>query len=190
MSGDQRPRDVKDLWQGQPADGTRVPLDELRRRSRRLERLVGWRNLREYIGAVVVVVGFGRVAWFAETPLIRAGACLWVAAAVFVAYHLHRWGSAQPMPEQMALTGCLQFHRSALERQRDLLRSVWKWYLLPCLPGLLVFNIGLALAHPERLSALITTAALVAPLTVVIVLLNTRGANRIQARIDALESDV
>jgi hypothetical protein len=186
---DDRPRDVQALWQAQPAAGGPMPLDELRSRSRILERRIRWRNLREYVGCGVVVLGFGRWAWAAETPLIRIGACLTVAAAVFVAYYLYRWGSALPMPGEMAQRGCLQFHRTELERQRDLLRSVWTWYLLPVVPGVVVLNVGVVLAHPERLSHVVRFAVFAIAMFVVIGLLNGWVANRIQRRIDALERD-
>ena len=190
MNGELVPDRLQNLWQEQPVARVPISLDELRRHSRTLERRIRWRNLREYIGAGVVILGFGRWAWIAETPLIRIGACLMVAAAVFVVYHLHRWGSAQPMPGEIGLSGCVQFLRTELERQRDLLRSVWTWYLLPPLPGLVLFNVGVARAHPERLSNLVKVTVFTIVLAVVIGLLNSWAAGRIQRRIDALERDI
>ena len=66
---------------------------------------------------------------------------------------LHLWGTARTLPSDLALTSALEFHRVQLERQRDLLRSVWWWYLLPFAPGVLVLEIGHALAQPERMVA-------------------------------------
>ena len=49
---------------------------------------------------------------------------------------------------------CLEFHRSELVRQRDLLRSVWWWYLLPFVPGMLLIPVGSSLDDPLGLLAL------------------------------------
>ena len=167
-----------------------MPLDELRSRSRMLERRIRWRNLREDVGCGVVVLGFGRWAWTAETLVIRIGACLTVAAAVFVAYYLYRWGLALPMPGEMAQRlAAVAVPQDRVERQRDLLRSVWTWYLLPVVPGVVVLNVGVVLAHPERLSHVVRFAVFAIAMFVVIGLLNGWVANRIQRRIDALERD-
>ena len=189
MSDAPRARDMIRLWQAQPAAAGTLSIAELRRRSRRLERLVGWRNLSEYIGAAIGVCGFSIGAWSAETGVIRAGALLLVIAPAFIAYQLYRRGSVRRMPEALALTGSLQFHRSELERQRDLLRSVWLWYLLPWLPGAVVLSAGLAAAHPERIPGMRIYLMSVALLAVAVALLNRRGASRIQAWLDALERE-
>ena len=46
------------------------------------------------------------------------------------------------MPEATALTPSMEFYRRELERQRDLLRDIWRWYLGPFIPGLVVFVWG------------------------------------------------
>jgi hypothetical protein len=94
------------------------------------------------------------------------------------------------MPVDLALTASAQFHRRQMERQRDLLRSVWTWYLLPMLPGLIVLQIGVALAHPDRVGRAVAVVIGTLALSAVIGGLNRWGATRIQARIDALERDV
>jgi hypothetical protein len=181
---------VQSLWQGQPAEGSAMSLDELRHRSQRLARIVTRRNRREYIAAVIAVLMFGPMAWFAPLTLTRVGAVVTLAAVMFVVYHLHRFGSAQPMPEEMGLTSCLSFHRRELERQRDLLRSVWLWALLPLVPGGILIGLGPALAHPEHASRGFWLAAAILLFFVLIGELNRHVANKIQARMDALERDV
>ena len=118
-----------------------------------------------------------------------ATTCSSVAAVTFIVYHLHRYGSARVMPAEMGLTNCLQFHRAELERQRDLLRSVWKWYLAPLVPGMLLVYVGSALARPEHASRALLGLAGTVAVFVLIGDLNRRVANRLQARIDALEKN-
>ena len=190
MSDDRVPADVQNLWQGQPVTGGTMSLDELRRRSRYVERRVGRRNLREYIGAVVVLFWFGWVAWIAPSPMIRVAAVLILAATIFVVYHLRRYGTAKPMPADLALTGCLQFYRGELERQRDLLRGAWKWYVLPFAPGLMLIYLGQLMAHPGRASRALWPAAATVLFMVAVSELNRHVAKKIQVKIDELERDL
>lgn len=181
--------DVRDLWQSQPMEDRRMSLDELRDRSRRLERTIDRRNLREYIAGAVVLISFGYIAWKDQSLTVKVGAGLVMAAAVFITYHLHQHGAAQTMPAELALTSCVQFHRRELERQRDLLRSVWAWYLLPCVPGLIVMLAGVGVAAGDRWIRIGATAAAMLVGFLGVAELNRRVASRIQAKIDALERD-
>jgi hypothetical protein len=177
------------LWQDQPAQGRAMSVDELRDRSQRLTRIIRRRNLREYAAAAVAIVVFGYMAWKAPLPMMRAAAVVSVAAVIFVVYHLHRHSAARAMAADMALTSCLAFHRGELERQRDLLRGVWKWYLGPMIPGLILFSLGPVLAHPEHASRALSIFAGSLGLFALIGEANRYAANRLQARIDALERD-
>ena len=190
MSDQRIPDHLQSLWQDQPAEGRAMSLDELRYRSRRLTRIVSRRNLREYVAGAMVAVACAYLALTAPLPLVRAGAVLSEVGVIFIVYYLHRHGAARAMPADMALTSCLQFHRGELERQRDLLRGVWKWYLAPLLPGLILFYLASILAHPEHASR---GWWFLAGSLVVFVLIgeaNRYAANRLQARIDALERDL
>ena len=93
------------------------------------------------------------------------------------------------MPADMALTSCLAFHRGELERQRDLLRGVWKWYLLPLVPGMILFCLGPVMARPEKASLAVAVSIAAGNLAFFVFIgeLNRRAANKIQGRIDALE---
>lgn len=190
MSDERVPNDVQSLWQGQPATGDTVTLHELRRRSRRLTRIVSRRNLREYVAAAMAIVTCGYLAWKAPLmPLMRVGFVLSVPGVIFIVYHLHRHGAARAMPADMALTSCLAFHRGELERQRDLLRGVWRWYIAPLVPGLILICLGPVLAHPEQAWRAIGLFAGTLVFFALIGEANRYAAKRLQARIDALERD-
>jgi hypothetical protein len=187
MNEERVPDHLQRLWQGQPEQGRAMSLDELRYRSRRLTRIVDRRNLREYVAGAVVAGACGYLAWKAPLPLMRVAAVLSVAGVMFIVYYLHRHGTARTMPADLALTSCLQFHRNELERQRDLLGGVWKWYLAPLLPGLILFYVASILAHPEHASRGWWLLAGSLMFFVVIGELNRYVAKKIQARIDGLE---
>jgi hypothetical protein len=44
-----------------------------------------------------------------------------------------------PLPAEMGREYGIAFYRRELEKQRDLLRGIWKWYLGPLIPGLALF---------------------------------------------------
>ena len=190
MSDERVPEHLQRLWQGQPAHGTLMSVDDLRDRSRRLARSVSWRNRREYVAGGMAIVLCGYLAWTAPLlPLMRAGFLISVPGVIFVIYHLHRQGGARNMPADMALANCLAFHRGELERQRDLLRRVWRWYLAPLIPGLILVCLGPALAHPELAGRALAVLAGCLAFFALIGEANRSAANRIQARLDALERD-
>jgi len=182
-------RDLQALWQSQSPDGSAIALDEIRQMAQRLEHKVARRNRREYVACGVVVAVFAWQMFTMPSVTLRIGAGLSIAAAIAVAYMLHLWGTARTPPSDLALTSALEFHRLQLERQRDLLRSVWWWYLLPFAPGVLVLEIGQALAQPERRSHIIALSVVMMLIPVCIYALNRRAAARIQRRIDRLKEN-
>ena len=74
-----------------------------------------------------------------------------------------------------------------LERQRDLLRSVWLWFLLPFVPGFVVGLIGLARAQPSLISPIVVYGVLLVMLGLGLHALNRRAAARIQRALDRLK---
>src|SRR5207244_12916710 len=105
-------------------------MEHVQEGARRLERRVARRNRREYIAAVVVVVGYGLILWRAPFATARIGAGLIIAATIFICYRLHMYGSADSLRTDVGMKSSLDFYRAQLERQRDLLHSVWRWALL------------------------------------------------------------
>jgi hypothetical protein len=179
--------DLQALWQSQALDQHAISLEEIRGKATRFERIVARRNLREYVAAVLVVAGFGWIMWVEPSGIVRVGAGLVIAGTIFIVHQLRTRGSAMSLPADLVLSRALEFHCAQLVRQRDLLRSVWWWYLLPLLPGMLLVQIGQALEHPERLLRIIAYCVVVAAITVGIYALNRHAAARIQERIDRLK---
>jgi hypothetical protein len=190
MTGPLLDRDLQALWQSQSSREDAISLDVIRQRAQHLERRVSRRNRREYVAAAVVVGGYGWMMFVGSSITIRIGAGLAVAAAIVIAYNLHRRGAASPLPSELGLSSARDFHRAQLERQRDLLRSVWWWGLLPLAPSFLVLQIGQALGHPERISGLVAVSVLVIVVMVGIYELNRRAAAGIQRRIDQLKENL
>ena len=178
------PDDLQNLWQNQPTEAFHIALAEVHARALKFQRRVRFRNIREYLAAAFVLFFFTWTAATVADPIRRAGAILMVAGVLYVVWHLYRWGSSREV------TGdCLEFHRRELERQRDLLQNIWRWYLGPMIPGLLV--IMLAGFH-DRGSRTHTWFVIVYLLLGALLFygvgrLNQRAARRLQRQIEELD---
>ena len=186
MTNQSRDEDLQALWQSQPRDEATMSIDQIRTMAQRLERRVTRRNRREYVAAGIAAGFFGWLGWIGPSATIRVGAGLVVAASLLVVHQLRVRGGTVALPADLALTSALEFHRAQLERQRDLLRSVWWWGLLPAAPGLVIFQIGHVLARPELLPGFIGLSILLIAVMVGVHALNRRVAARIQQRLDRL----
>ena len=70
-----------------------------------------------------------------------------IAGGLCVLFQLYKRATPGTLPEDLGLTASLEFHRRELVRQRDLLRSVWLWYIGPFIPGIVVFGMGVRPRH-------------------------------------------
>ena len=198
MSNDDSSEALRSLWQSQGTPLAPMSPEELRRAAKRLTRRVYWRNFREYAAAGVVVFAMVRNLYQFQTILCRTGAALIIAAALVIVYQLHRKGAAAMTEQEWNSKDCAEFYRSELVRQRDLLASVWKWYLLPLVPGMCVLLLGtlqLQLSEPNSRLQLASIgwrygfifAGCVA-LFVVTGKLNHWAARKLQKKIEALDA--
>jgi hypothetical protein len=187
MGGDDGHDDVRRLWRDQPSEEIRMSAQEVRGLAEKFERIIRRRNRREYGAAAFAVVWYCVWAWIAGNAVVSVGCWLVALAALFVVFHLHRHGAARRPPgEQEGMSG-LEFYRSELVRQRDLVRSVWRWYLLPFVPGMLLILVGYWLERPGGWH-LLPFGIFVAVTFAGIGLLNQRVARKLQRRLDDLDA--
>ncbi|MGO8816999.1 MAG: hypothetical protein ACLQVG_20350 [Terriglobia bacterium] len=189
MTNEPPPNDrLKSIWQNQPTEGIQMSIDEIRSRAGKFQTNVSWRNAREYVAAVIVVSIFAFDFWRTSDVLARVAFGLIIAGAIYVMWHLHQQGAARSVPAELGIASGLEFYRRELERQRDLLRSVWSWYLGPMLPGLVVLMLARARNGPLGLWRIGLTSALIAVIFVSAWWLNDRAARKLQSRIDELNA--
>jgi len=174
---------VHAVWQQREPDPLRFSVEDLKRQAHSFSRSIRWRNVREYAAAVVVVLLFTWQAVRATTSFERWGSCLIVAAAVFVCGYLRSRGRAPDLDYSVETRTMLASHRQELERQRDLLRSAGRWYLLPFVPGLVMILIGRTAERPE---AALAGAVVAAAAFAVVLCLNRAAARGLQRDIEAL----
>jgi len=185
VSNDNPQDDLRARWQGQRGESA-VSLEAIRARAAGFERRIRTRNIREYFAASGVVV------WLAASILIlepvfplRVAFLLMMASAVIFMWQLHRRASSRLAPADLGRTACIDFLRRELERQRDAVRSVWYWGILPATPGVLLVVIALLFApHGVMWSPLF--GAWFGIGFFVIGRLNQRAAQRLQREIDQL----
>ncbi|MGD0497087.1 MAG: hypothetical protein ABSC23_01490 [Bryobacteraceae bacterium] len=184
-------RRMTELWQGQQVEGVRVTVDQIRASAGKFQRKIGWRNVREYVAALVVVIFFGFEFSRTEDLLTRIGFGLTIAGMFYMVWHIHSKGASRPLPRDVGLSSCIDFERCELERQRDLLSSVWRWYLGPIIPGLTVLFVAFCRANPGHLKhpevVIGIYAILSAAFFVFVAKLNDRAARNLQRRIDELD---
>ena len=187
------PGDLRTIWQSMPVETIAVSADEMRAKAQAFQTKVRRRNRIEYVATAFVVTTFSWYATFpSKTWLWPIANIMIIVGVLVVAANLHRRARAGVAPETGSAAMLIDFQRSELVRQRDALRTVWLWYVLPVAPGVIAWfiaaAIGLAEKNPERtLLALGGTALVVTLVFATIILLNLLGAARLQRAIDALD---
>jgi hypothetical protein len=191
MPGEPSDLDPQELWQSQAAEYDPMTLAAIHEKARAFQARIRRRNAIEYVASAVVILGFLPAVLYRGSWMMQAGGALIIAATVFIAWQLHRRGSARTVPE--GGESLVNFHRTELIRQRDAVGSVARWYLAPMVPGMALLLLGRWFqSHATRWSLgadhfIILLVALIAGLVFLVVwLLNQRAAERLQRRIDEL----
>lgn len=183
--------DPRNLWQCQEVEEMKFSVEELRVKAAKFQRRIWRRNLREYLAALLVIVFFGVAFWNTRQIVPRIAFAWIIAWSIFYVWYLWRWGSATPVPVNMATAACVGFYRDELARQRDLLRSVWKWVILPIVPGLVLLAVyRLMTAEPGKLWLHLVGVLFEAVLLCGVAWLNMRAARRLDCRISELDRDL
>jgi Flp pilus assembly protein TadB len=181
------PHDIKALWREQKTEGHPMSLAQIHARG--FQSRIRRRNLVEYVASAIVVAAFSGYVVFLPSPILKLASAMIVVGTLLVVWQLHKRGSARSLPPGASGQSSLAFHRAELVRQRDALRTVWLWYLMPFAPGMVLFNAGLLLHQPgppltQRLPVPVVGAAVFLGIW----LLNRRGAKRLQREIDDLDA--
>lgn len=189
------PGQLRSLWQAMPTEAVVITPHEMRMRAAMFEGRIRRRNRIEYIACAIVVAIF---SWYAT---FKSATILWpianfmiVAATLYVAISLHRKGKASATPDSGTVVSLIEFHRQGLVRQRDVLKTVWRWYLLPFVPGLILWFVAFWLGYGQASAKPAATAVVLGMMFILcilvfatILLLNLLGAARLQRMIEDLD---
>ena len=165
-----------------------MSIEEIRGRAGKFEKKIYWRNAREYVVALVMVVFFGFEFWRMPDALTRVGVGLMIAGLLYLVWQLRQRGSSRTLPEELGLATGLEFFRRELEKQRRLVANVWSWYLGPMVPGLVVLMVARARIAPGHLGRVALSSAVIALVFVSVWWLNHWAARKLQSRIDELNA--
>ena len=185
---------LRDLWTSDQGEKFTMSISELTAKSNHFHARIKWRNITEYIAAALVIGVFGWIAFLVPVWSIKIGAVLIIAAALYISWKLHQIGGASNPKGLSSGKSLADHHRDALVRQRDALRSVWRWYLLPFAPGMLIFILGTTFETGSGvpLSALLATSTVslgfVSAIFFGVHALNANAAKKLDAEITALDS--
>jgi hypothetical protein len=186
-----RNQDVRDVWQNQRGEEVQMSVDAIRLKAGKYRSKIAWRNVREYIGVLFVVGFFGLQSTHTTDLLMRVGSGLIIAGSIYIAWHLYAKGSGRRLPGTLGLSSSIEFHREELVRQRDLVRSVPRWYLGPMIPGLVVLMVAVGRANPGHVKhfgwIFGSYCVFMALVFAGVWWMNTRAARKIQKRIDELD---
>lgn len=178
----QIPNDIRDIWNELSDEEYVMKIDQIRMKSESFAKTIKWRNIREYGAAVFVIFMFAYYAFASEFMLIKIGSLCNIAAAFFVMAQLSKRSastSVNPGAEPI-----ISFHRKQLEKERNSLRSVWAWYVLPIVPGTALFAVWFAQTRPE--AEFVRYFAVFLLINIFVLLFNAWGARQLQKEIDAL----
>jgi Flp pilus assembly protein TadB len=182
---------LKKVWQSQPTEGVRMSVAEVQAKASVFHNTIRWRNIREYVASAIVVLFFGYRFIETTDPFSRAGMALIIAGTCYLVWQLHRRGSAHGLPKEAGLSSFIDFQRSQLIRQRDMLTHIWRWYLGPLVPGLVITIVAIGRASqrhsPYVWPQTVLNLGIVLAVFLGIAWLNKRAARRLQRQIDELD---
>jgi len=186
MAIDLAPKGMRDIWQSQEVENTKVSPVELRKGVRKLEKAGRRRSLVGGGACALVIACFGSYLLTFPNLIQCIGCALIIVGAAYLAYQLVliRTRPEGTGAEESESSVGMRFYRAELERQRDFHRGLWFWSrLVIFVPGPLVFFIGIAVAHPEVAPYIYLEAAAFALFAILAVPLNLRRARSISTKL-------
>jgi hypothetical protein len=183
--------DIQALWKQQPATPPEVDMNELKNKANRFAKLVTLRNVSEWAACAFVIVIFVGMAVGTAYPLVtRVGSAMIALGAALIAHRLVLDGRLRELPDPAADTGgYIDAYRSNLEEQAGLLHDVWRWYLGPLVPGMVVFLVGFVVADPSSWPRIAVVALICAVVFLAIGWINRLAATKLRAQASRLTHD-
>lgn len=167
-----------------------MPVSYVRHRARELERSFRVRNLLEQSACVLALICCVGVIAMAPHAWIKIGVALLLAGIVYSMVQWRRRATGHRSQVFESVDASLVFYRRELERQRDIHRTLWRWYLLPMAPGTTVILMWSFLGDPHTKgtsTAWIVVGMLLIWITFAVVYERAKAA-QCQREIDALAS--
>lgn len=179
-------------WQSDSATTSLPSIEELRQRADKFRNNIKRRNMMEYIAGALVIAVFATIAWLVPMQLFRISAALMIGGTCVVLWQLHKRTTPLTPPENGGQLPVLEYRRRELVRQRDALKNIFTWYLLPFIPGAALM-LAMPVLDPNWIMGDVTTTDLIIrPLFAIAVLgavyaINQIAARKMQREIDEID---
>jgi len=188
------PADKSRLQMAGPGHTEQTPDEDIQQQAKKFRERIRDRNRTEYAGAALVIAYFGIRLFETGQLAARIGFALIIAGSIYAMYHLRTKESPGAPPAEGTYEKYAAYHRRELVRQRDLLHSIWRWYLGPFLPGGVVLIAGSVLSAAARQkqrhpSSVFVGAAIFGLILLLIWKGNQRAERRLQLEIDDLDAE-
>jgi hypothetical protein len=169
-------QELKNIWKSSSKD-EQIKFEksklllELQSNLDRFYKSLKFRDLREQIVAFLMIPLFSVIAYKIPFFLSKAGAVIIVIWCVYLIFKLQGLKKYKPAPATESFKTYLQKTKSYLTAQKNLVDSVFYWYILPSSTGVIFFFIGFDLEEWK----LILFISMTVGLGVIIFILNKQA---------------
>lgn len=139
---------LKEIWQSandknETINFNSLNLKEMNQQIKKFEKKIEARNNREIGAAILVIAVFGYYAFLIPSILGKLGAIWTIGCGIWVIYKLKKVEAKQPeFANEHSVKQQLIDYQNYVKEERKLLSNIFYWYLLPLLPGMILFFIG------------------------------------------------
>jgi hypothetical protein len=180
-------KELKALWKSQPLDAETVSLDAIRGAAKGFNSVILRRNRQEEFAGYLTMLIFGVFAWVLKITTMRAGCVLIILGTLVMLYQLRKRAAIGTLPNRELASTYVDYFRAELVRQRDALRAIWLWGIVPVVPGLALLVWGMAENDPSGFPWVPMLALFLVPFGVV-VWMNLNVARKLQQKIDEIDA--
>jgi len=172
--------ELKQIWQSandkhEAINFQSLNLKDMNQQIKKFEKKIKTRNNREICAAIVVIAVFGYYALLIPSILGKLGAIWTIGYGIWVIYKLKKVEAKQPGfdMEQSIKQQLIEYQKYVKTEQR-LLKNVLYWYLLPLLPGMVLFMLGVE----KEWSSLLISSSIMLIIFLTVYLLNQEAADK------------
>lgn len=140
---------LKEIWQSANNQNETINfhslnLKEMNQQIKKFEKTIASRNNREIGAAILIIAGFGYYAFIIPTLLGKLGAIWTIGYGIWVIYKLKKVEAKQPgFNIEHSIKQQLVDYQKYVKSEQRLLENILYWYLLPILPGMVLFLLGI-----------------------------------------------
>lgn len=141
-------KQLKEIWQSandknETINFHSLNLKEMNQQIKKFEKTIAARNNREIAAAIFVIAGFGYYAFTIPSLLGKLGSIWTIGCGIWVIYKLKKVEAKQPgFDSQHSIKQQLVDYQEYVKTEQRLLNNILYWYLLPFIPGMVLFMLG------------------------------------------------